>query len=47
MQKAVLARRNGDNSTASEYESEAAAEFQSCETLVEEVRPVEKLVDSF
>ena len=47
MQKAVLARRNGDNNTASGYESDAEAEFQSCETLVKEVRPVEKLVDSF
>lgn len=46
MQRAVLSRQNGDNSTASEYEADAEAEFQSCETLVEEVEPVERLVGS-
>lgn len=46
MQKAVLARRNGDVDAARSYETEARAEFESCEKLVDEVRPVEDLVDS-
>lgn len=46
MQKAVLAQRNGDRSTAGQYEADAEEQFQACESLVEEVKPVTDLVDS-
>lgn len=46
MQKAALAQRNDDRSAASGYEDDAVAAFQSCPTLVEEVRAVGELVDS-
>lgn len=46
MQKAALAQRNDDRSAANGYEDDAIAAFQSCPTLVEEVRPVADLVDS-
>ena len=45
MQRAVLARRNGDDA-AEGYERDARAEYEACDRLVSDVAPVADLLDS-
>lgn len=46
MREAVIAKQNDEHAAAREYEADAEAAYQSCETLVEEVRPVADLVET-